>query len=46
MFINKLKKAATLYSEEIAIQKSIEHYKDFIKNIHKNLEKKEKEKRR
>jgi len=42
MFVNKLKKAGAFYKEDIAIQTSIEHYKDFIKNIHKNLEKRQK----
>lgn len=40
MFVNKLKKAASIYKDDLAIQTSIEHYKEFIKNIHKNLEKK------
>ena len=39
MFVNKLKKAASVYGEDLAIQTSIEHYKEFIKNINKNIEK-------
>ena len=46
MFVNKLKKMAALYKDDLAIQTSYEHYKEFIKNIHKIQEKKLEEKRR
>lgn len=40
MFANRLKKTASIYKDDIAIQTSIKHYKDFIKNIKRNLDKK------
>lgn len=30
MFVNKLKKSSALYQDNLALQKSIEHYKKFI----------------
>jgi len=34
-----MKKVVTMYSDNLAILTSINNYKDFIKNINKNLDK-------
>ena len=39
IFANKLNKVANVYKDDLAVQTSIEHYKEFIKNIKSNLEK-------
>jgi hypothetical protein len=33
MFANKLKKVSTIYLDNMAIQTSIQHYKDLLKNL-------------
>lgn len=39
MFGNKLKKVTSLYKDNLAVQTSIDNYKDFIKNIEKHQQK-------
>jgi hypothetical protein len=39
MFANKLKKVTNAYKDNLAIQTSLNHYKEFIKNINKHIEK-------
>ncbi len=39
IFANKMKKVATMYKDDLAILTSINNYKEFVKNIKKNLEK-------
>ena len=39
IFANKLKKVASMYKEDLAVITSINNYKEFVKNIKKNLEK-------
>jgi hypothetical protein len=39
IFANKLKKTTSMYKDNLAVLTSIAHYKEFIKNIKKNLEK-------
>ena len=33
MFSNKLKKVSTIYLDNMALQTSLQHYKDLLKNI-------------
>lgn len=44
--VNKMKKIAMMYSDNLAIQTSITTYKEFIKNINKNLEKQREKERK
>ena len=43
MFANKMKKVTTMYKDNLAIATSLKHYKEFIKNIQKHIDKKKKE---
>lgn len=45
IFANKLKKTTSMYKDNLAVLTSISHYKEFIKNIKKNIEKQNKAKR-
>lgn len=42
IFANKLQKTTSMYKDNLAVLTSISHYKDFIRNINKNLEKQSK----
>lgn len=41
-FANKLQKVASMYKDNVAIQASLDNYKEFIKNIQKHREKENK----
>jgi len=38
-----MKKVTTMYKDNLAIATSLKHYKEFIKNIQKHIDKKKKE---
>ena len=39
VFANKMKKVVAVYMDDLAVLTSINNYKEFVKNIKKNLEK-------
>jgi hypothetical protein len=43
--VNKMKKIAKMYSDNLAVETSMSTYKEFIKNIYKSLDKKREKQR-